>query len=231
MSTPWHHGRLCALDLETTSADPTTARIVSATVVWVGGGQQPESVDLLVNPGIEIPAEATAIHGITTERARAEGDEPFGALTILADALRKTRHPGGAIYPVVVFNARYDLTVLAHEYARHNVSRERGCQAVLPDYVVDPFVIDKHLDRYRPGSRRLAAMCAHYGAKLDAAHMASSDALAAARLAWVLAEKGQVVRRVRDEADMHELERAGERVGSRPPRSPQVARGAAHLGG
>jgi DNA polymerase-3 subunit epsilon len=42
--------------------------------------------------------------------------------------------------------------------------------------VVDPLVIDKWLDRYRKGSRKLEAICAHYGAVLDEAHDADFDA-------------------------------------------------------
>jgi DNA polymerase-3 subunit epsilon len=37
-------------------------------------------------------------------------------------------------------------------------------------------------------------MCLHYGAKLDEAHDAASDAIAACRLAWVVGAKGRAVR-------------------------------------
>jgi DNA polymerase-3 subunit epsilon len=50
--------------------------------------------------------------------------------------------------------------------------------------VIDPLVIDRRFDRYRRGSRKLDAMCAHYGVALDGAHDAGHDAVAAARLAW-----------------------------------------------
>ena len=55
--------------------------------------------------------------------------------------------------------------------------------------VYDPFVIDKTLDRYRKGKRTLGALCEEYGVRLDNAHEATADALAAARLAWVQARK------------------------------------------
>ena len=44
-----------------------------------GAGREPETLTWLVNPGIDIPAEASAIHGITTERAQAEGMDPAEA--------------------------------------------------------------------------------------------------------------------------------------------------------
>ena len=60
--------------------------------------------------------------------------------------------------------------------------------------VVDPFVLDKQFDRYRPGKRTLGAVCGHYRVRLDAAHAASADALAAARVAWRLAQHVEELR-------------------------------------
>jgi DNA polymerase III subunit epsilon len=87
--------------------------------------------------------------------------------------------------------------VLDREQRRHGIERSPLAPADFGP-VIDPLLIDKHLDRYRKGSRKLVAICEHYGAKLDDAHEAGSDALAAARAAWVLGAKGEIVRRVWD---------------------------------
>jgi DNA polymerase-3 subunit epsilon len=55
--------------------------------------------------------------------------------------------------------------------------------------VIDPYTIDRSVDRYRRGKRNLEAVCREYGVLLDAAHDASADALAAARLACAIAER------------------------------------------
>ena len=65
----WSDGRLLAFDTETTGTDPETARIVSAACLWRGGASEAADEEWLVNPGVPIPAEATAIHGITDEMA------------------------------------------------------------------------------------------------------------------------------------------------------------------
>lgn len=63
--------RLLFFDLETTSADPWTCRIVEAAfaVVPLGDHELPDGPpkpwSILVNPGCPIPAEATEIHGIS----------------------------------------------------------------------------------------------------------------------------------------------------------------------
>ena len=53
--------------------------------------------------------------------------------------------------------------------------------------MVDPYVLDKNYNMYRPGKRTLSVLCESFGIALDDAHTADADALAAARLAWKLA--------------------------------------------
>jgi DNA polymerase-3 subunit epsilon len=174
----WADGRLCGFDVETTGADPDQARIVTATLVLVGADRPIRAFRLLVDPGVEIPAASTAFHGITTARARAEGRAPGDALPELVKRLRATWERG---IPVVAFNGSYDLTVLDRELDRHVGD---GLDVTGP--VVDPHIIDRALDR-RGGKRTLEETCRHYRVRLDSAHDATQDALAATRLAWRLA--------------------------------------------
>lgn len=177
--------RLAAFDIETTGVDPQSDRIVTAAVSLVGDGRPTESHSWIVDPGVEIPAGATAVHGITTERARAEGVASAEAVheitALLADQLLHGT-------PVIAFNARFDLTTLDREARRYGIVPliERvGADRML---VVDPFVLDKQFDRFRRGKRTLGAVCEHYRVRLDAAHDANADAVAAARVAWRLAQ-------------------------------------------
>lgn len=182
----WHNGRLAAFDIESTGVFPETDRIVTATVSVVGGGAPEDSVSWLADPGIEIPAAATNVHGITTEQARAEGRE---ASAVVEEITSKLAHEAQQGVPIVAFNARYDLTMLDREARRYDVEPlvDRVDSASL--FVVDPLVIDKQLDRYRKGKRTLTDVCAIYGVTLSDAHAADADAIAAARVAWRLGEK------------------------------------------
>ncbi|MFD9154293.1 exonuclease domain-containing protein [Streptomyces goshikiensis] len=69
----WHGGALVGFDLETTGTEPGESRIVTAAVVEVRGGEVRERRGRLADPGIPIPERASAIHGISTARAVAEG--------------------------------------------------------------------------------------------------------------------------------------------------------------
>ncbi|MFF8784772.1 3'-5' exonuclease [Streptomyces sp. NPDC015125] len=176
----WHLGRLVGFDLETTSPDPLTARIVTACVVRCGGDQPVESRSWLTDvDGEEIPDGAAAIHGVTTERARAEGVELRAAVDEILDALADAAMEG---VPIVAMNARYDLTLLDREAERYGMTAlvERRGQL----RVIDPYVIDKQVDRYRKGKRTLTHLCAHYAVPLGDAHSADADAIAACRVAW-----------------------------------------------
>lgn len=198
--TGWHEGRMVAFDLETTGPDPKQARIVTACVAVIdGSGQEAPSFRAwLVDPGTEIPDEAAAIHGITTEKARADGEPAAQAVPDIALALFRSAGPNA---PVVAYNASYDLTVLDRELRRQNA----GAQPPGTVPVIDPYVLDKHLDRYRKGSRKLTAACAHYGVRLDGAHDASFDAVAAARVAWRIARNFPAIAAM-SLAELHELQ-------------------------
>jgi DNA polymerase-3 subunit epsilon len=178
----WFDGRLAAFDIETTGTDTENDRIVTAAVSLVNGNEDTVSHSWLVDPGVEIPAEATAVHKITTEKARAEGvpaPEAVEEITsILAEALAEA-------IPVIAFNARFDLTILDREARRHGVEplieRVGGPDGLL---VIDPYILDKQVNRFRKGRRNLSLLCEAYTVPLVDAHAADADALAAARLAW-----------------------------------------------
>lgn len=174
----WADRRLCGFDIETTGEGGEVARVITVTLVFVGGGQQAETVCLLADPGVEIPDGTTAVHGITTERARAEGLKPGKVMETVASRLAEAWSTG----PVIGFNIVYDLTVLDRELRRH-----AGSSLDVSGPVIDPHVIDRALDR-RKGRRTLEETCRYYDIRHDAAHDATQDALAAARLAWRLAK-------------------------------------------
>lgn len=178
MST-WHH-ELGVFDLETTGVDVETARIVTAHVGLLDrDGRSVHRRDWLVDPGVAIPAEAAAVHGITSEHARAEGMPPAQAVAEIVSALAGLFAAGT---PVVAYNAPYDFTLLDREARRHGVAPLRA-----PGPIIDPLVIDKAVDKYRRGKRTLTVTATHYGVDLTEAHNAGADAIAAGRLAQALA--------------------------------------------
>ncbi|CAN5292559.1 3'-5' exonuclease [soil metagenome] len=177
----WHE-TLGVFDLETTGVDVETSRIVSAHVgVIDADGHSIELANWLADPGIEIPAGASAVHGISTERARAEGRPAAEVVAEIIDALRALFDRG---IPVTIYNAPYDLTLLNREAIRYGIPPLVG-----PAPIIDPLVIDKAVDRYRKGKRTLAVAAELYGVSLTDAHDAGADAVAAGRVAQAIAKR------------------------------------------
>ena len=94
-----------------------------------------------------------------------------GEQLVEQDAEREDVGPGVRLGPEQLLGRHWPF-VLA-EAQRHGVSIAK------PD-IVDPLVIDRAVDRYRRGSRRLDAVAAHYGHDPAQAHDARTDAIARA---------------------------------------------------
>jgi DNA polymerase-3 subunit epsilon len=182
----WHRQLLIGFDLETTGTDPREARIVTGAVIEVRDGERIGHREWLADPGVEIPEEAVAVHGITNARAVAEGRPADRVADAIADVLVSYWRTG---VPVVAYNAAFDLSLLSAELRRHALPSLRDRLGTDPAPVIDPYTIDRSVDRYRRGKRNLEAVCGEYGVTLDSAHDASADALAAARLARAIAER------------------------------------------
>lgn len=176
----WHTLPRASFDLETTGPEPTEARIVTASVVVVNGRQEIiASREWLVNPGIEIPEGAIEIHGVTNEKVKAEGQDAATAVAEITAYLSDLFQT----MPVMAFNASYDFTVLDRECRRY------GITPLTPAPVIDPYILDKQVDKYRRGKRTLIAVSEFYGVPLVNAHTSLADAAATVGVADTMAER------------------------------------------
>jgi DNA polymerase-3 subunit epsilon len=183
----WHEGTLCAFDLESTGVSVEQDRIVTACVARIDGTgrTRPAAKRWLVDPDIEIPEGATAIHGISTQHAQDHGMDAATAICEIVDMLCRALDLG---IPIVGYNISYDLTLLDRETRRHSLPPLSKLPiALMP--VIDAMVLDKHVETYRRGSRKLVDVARHYNVALDGAHEASADAWAAAGVACRIGAK------------------------------------------
>jgi DNA polymerase-3 subunit epsilon len=174
--------RLILLDTETTGVDVHEDRIVTAFlgVMHADGSIEPQR-HFLIDPQVEIPEGASAVHGITTEKARAEGEQPKAALQMIrAIIVSECVHLGA---PLVAFNAAFDVSILAAELDRWGIEPIDWQQV----NVIDPLVIDRKLEKFRRGSgaRKLGNLAPAYGIAVDETrtHAADYDCYLAGRIA------------------------------------------------
>ena len=181
----WSEGPLLGLDLESSGVDPLTAFPVSFALVQADEGKIISRRYGLVNAGEPIPEEATKIHGITDADVQERGGPLDRSILGLVGSLVAASDSG---VPVVGANVGpYDLTLLdaCHRRLTGIGLREAGWNGP----VVDIMVIDRALDKFRKGPRKLSNLCEHYGINLANAHHAGADAEAAVLIALALAKR------------------------------------------
>lgn len=183
MSTnPIKLDRIVVFDTETSGVNVYEDRIVTAFIGVIDTKTEEvlESWSWLVNPGVEIPQGAVDVHGVTNERARAEG---MDAATAVFEITQRLDILNKRALPVVIMNAVYDLTILAAEMHRY----WPGAREVVPNLVIDPMVLDKAIDPFRPGKKTLVDLCAVYGVPVSPnAHDAQADCIMAGGVAMKL---------------------------------------------
>lgn len=192
-AVPWHLGRMAALDFESSDKIPETARIVTCALIQLGGGQPADAKTWLLNPGVAQNPEAIAVHGITDEHAKACGTPAAQGVTEIAQAVAFAVRAG---LPLVGHNITYDLTLLDAECERHGLGTlEAVCGQPLTR-VVDTMTIDRHVAPFRrrvsptQGPYQMRTTAETYGLAWDEdkAHGAQYDAMASARVAWLMGE-------------------------------------------
>lgn len=203
---PWNALPTVWLDTETTGVRAGHDRAVQVGIARFEEGKLTASRSWLVNPGIPIPQEATAVHGITDEQVQ-------GARTIeelfRSDEVRSMlegAQPGA-------YNAGFD---------RH----------FLPPFGdwswpwLDSLSLVRTLDRFVRGKGRhkLEVACQRHGIRLEKAHDAGADAAAAGQLFYKLAPQafgksslGDALKWLRD-AESDEWHRFNAWLASQPPR-------------
>jgi DNA polymerase-3 subunit epsilon len=182
-SIPDWLNRVVVFDTETTGLNLKEARIVTACLAELDGAGNllAPAMEWLANPEIEIPEAASNVHGVTTEIARATGRV---AKEVVSEILETLRGYFAAGIPVIAYNAPYDFSILHFEALRHGLE-----PLGTPSPVLDPLVLDKWVDTYRKGKRKLEVTAEFYGVALSDAHNATADAVAAGRVLQAVVAK------------------------------------------
>lgn len=155
------HKPLCTFDLETTGTQVAKDRIVEICILKVNPDASRESKTWLVNPEMPIPAESSAIHGITDEKVK---DAP----TFKEIAGKVLEMITGS--DLAGFNSnRFDVPLLAEELLRAGL-----------DFDLTKFkLVDAQTIFHKMEPRNLTAAYQFYCKKdLENAHSAEADVLA-----------------------------------------------------
>lgn len=178
--------RFVGFDIESTGVDPQVDRIVTFSII-IQGEKESTVHEWMIDPGIEIPEGASNVHGVTTDVARELGREPEEALREIWKIFTGLT-AGAEATPTILtaYNCPFDLTMLREELKRHGVIGQNSQEVeelVHSLGIIDPLVVDKALDPYRRGSRKLIDVADHHGFSLTNAHNSTADVEATIHLA------------------------------------------------
>ncbi len=190
---PWEDIPFAVIDFETTGRDAGTDRVIEIGLVSFEKGEVTSRESLLVNPGVPVPEESRAVHGITDEELAGAPD----FATVMPRVLERLR---GKL--PVAYNASFDRSFLQAEIMR--AAPKGMTSADMPPAVredvewIDPLVWAREILKELE-SRRLGDVAKHLGVHLEQAHRAAGDAEATGRVLLALAPQmpriyGELVR-------------------------------------
>jgi DNA polymerase-3 subunit epsilon len=148
-------------DLETTGTDPAKDRIVELAFIKLHPDGQKDKFVKRVNPGMPIPPDATAVHGISNEDVK---DCPtFKQIAHTLYDWIKGCDMGG-------YNSnKFDVPLLAEEFLRNGVNVD----------FTERYMVDVQQIFFKMESRSLSAAYTFYCNKaLENAHSAEADTMA-----------------------------------------------------
>lgn len=149
---------ICFFDLEATGTNVAKDRIVEISILKVFPNGNKESKTWLVNPGVPIPKEVVAVHGITDEKV---ANEPtFSELAPRVYEMIKGCDIAG-------YNSnRYDIPLLAEEMLRAGIDFD----------MKNMLAVDVQTIFHKMEQRTLSAAYKFYcGKTLEGAHSAAVD--------------------------------------------------------
>lgn len=203
----WRNGIWCVVDTETTGLDINVDRVVEIGISRFSMAEGFISRHCtLVDPGIEITAEASEVHGITNEDVK--GKNP---LLALAPALTDLFERSDIIVGYNIYG--FDEPLLEDEFGEDQWGVITNGRAV-----IDPLAIVRmdRVGRYWKGKHRhqLGAVAERFQIAVDGAHRAIHDCDATAEILKALIEREPGTRIIPDDANAaeHFLREANERA-------------------
>jgi DNA polymerase-3 subunit epsilon len=172
---------IIVFDTESTGPDPQTARVCEFGIAIFEPGKEVQRRSSRINPGVPIPQDATAIHGISD--AMVAGAESFAVLINRIVPWFENRAPCG-------YNAlHYDIPLIARELELAGITWR-----LRPEVTLDPMVFVSWVHR-GDRERKLGAICDAYGVRATRgkAHSAAVDCQMTGELLLAMVARGTIV--------------------------------------
>ena len=189
-NAPWRKGKIVAIDFEATGVDAKRARAIEIGWALIEDGKVKSKGSILVDPGVPISDEVSALTGITNDMiANGDPSHGLGPARPLEEILPILNQLWDGYQPVV-HNARYDRTLFHSEIKRllaEGKITEPPKRAIA--FQEDAMWLDTlpllqkiYLKGADVENHKLGTMVQHLGIELESWHRAGDDAEAAGRI-------------------------------------------------
>lgn len=160
------------LDCESSGVDTANDRIIT----WFMRAREGDKIvferNWVLDPGVEIPEEAAAVHGMSTEWVREHGRKDVAeALREIADTLDNYASSG---FVVAGYNHAFDMAMLNSELERHNWDTLDN--TLEPDTrYIDPAIFSRVFDKYVKGGHQLITVAKRNGIEVEEDRLHAAD--------------------------------------------------------
>lgn len=159
-------------DTETTGTDTENDRIISCFIRARDGDEIVFEKNWVIDPGVEVPKEASGVHGMTTEWIREHGRKDVeAAIGEIHEALAEYSNAG---YVVCGFNHSFDLAILDAENKRA-YPRETWRRFGEKVRYIDPCIFSRVFDRYVKGGHQLITVAKRNGIEVEEDRLHAAD--------------------------------------------------------
>lgn len=159
------------LDCESSGVDTANDRIIT----WFMRAREGDKVvferNWILDPGVEIPEEAAAVHGMSTEWVREHGrkDVDEAIMEIVCDITDAVK----AGFVLCGYNHAFDLAMLESEYKRYWLFdliwlRENS-------RFIDPAIFSRVFDKYVKGGHQLITVAKRNGIEIEEDRLHAAD--------------------------------------------------------
>jgi len=160
-------------DTETTGTDTENDRIITCFMRAVDGDTVVFEQNWVIDPGVEVPKEASDVHGMTTEWVRENGRKDVEtAIEEIVHQLSEWGHRG---FLICAYNGSFDLAILESEAKRYNPG-VAGLRIKDEGYLhFDPCILSRKFDKYKKGGHQLITVAKRNGIEVEDDRLHAAD--------------------------------------------------------
>lgn len=163
--------KIVTLDCEASGVDTENDRILTFFMRARDGDTVVYEENWVIDPGVEIPAEASEVHGMTTEwiqeNGRKDADEAIKEIALEAENF------GLSGYVICGYNHSFDLAMLDAECKRY-------CEGDGLDFgskarFLDPCIFSRVFDKFKKGGHKLITVAQRNGIEVEEDRLHAAD--------------------------------------------------------